>query len=62
MLVPLGADTATDGQVRRRILLADDNADMRDYVLRLLRPGYEVEAVGDGQAALLAARANAGRT
>jgi signal transduction histidine kinase len=31
---------------------------MRDYVVRLLRPGYEVEAVDDGQAALLAARAN----
>src|SRR6202012_3743343 len=25
---------------RRRILLADDNADMREYVTRLLRPGY----------------------
>ena len=31
---------------------------MRDYVVRLLRPGYEVEAVRDGQAALLAARRN----
>lgn len=40
-----------------RILLADDNADMRDYVRRLLvAQGYEVEAVGDGQAALAAAR------
>lgn len=42
----------------RRILLADDNADMRDYVMRLLRPAYRVQAVGDGQAALVAARAN----
>ncbi len=35
------------------ILLADDNADMRDYVKRLLvGQGYEVETVGDGLAAL----------
>ena len=40
-----------------RILLADDNADMRAYVRRLLRAqGYEVEAVADGEAALAAAR------
>jgi signal transduction histidine kinase len=38
-----------------RILLADDNADMRDYVSRLLEQHYDVEAVGDGQAALDAA-------
>jgi signal transduction histidine kinase len=41
-----------------RILWADDNADMRDYVRRLLGQRYEVEAVADGQAALEAARAN----
>jgi diguanylate cyclase (GGDEF)-like protein/PAS domain S-box-containing protein len=39
---------------RARILLADDNADMRNYVRRLLAPRYEVEAVGDGEAALAA--------
>ena len=38
-----------------RILLADDNPDMRDYVGRLLGEFYEVEAVADGQAALEAA-------
>ncbi|NJL23602.1 MAG: response regulator [Leptolyngbyaceae cyanobacterium SM1_3_5] len=37
-----------------RILLADDNADMRDYVQRLLSEFYEVEAVADGEAALQA--------
>ncbi len=42
-----------------RILLADDNADMRAYVQRLLRPLYEVEAVPDGEAALAAARRQA---
>ena len=39
---------------RARILLADDNADMRDYVRRLLEARYEVETVGDGEAALAA--------
>jgi signal transduction histidine kinase len=38
--------------VRGRVLLADDNADMREYVFRLLSPHFEVEAVSDGQAAL----------
>ena len=40
-----------------RVLLADDNADMREYVRRLLAGrGYEVEAVTDGEAALAAAQ------
>ena len=39
-----------------RILLADDNADMRDYVTRLLRERWEVEAVADGALALARAR------
>ena len=39
-----------------RILLADDNADMRDYVNRLLSQQYEVESVPDGLAALDSAR------
>jgi signal transduction histidine kinase len=41
---------------RRRILLADDNADMRDYVRRLLADRYDVQAVPDGLAALAAAQ------
>ena len=36
----------------RRILLADDNADMREYIKRLLSPVWEVETVADGRAAL----------
>jgi PAS domain S-box-containing protein len=40
-----------------RILLADDNADMRLYVARLLRPYWQVDVVGDGVAALNAALA-----
>ncbi len=40
-----------------RILLADDNADMRAYISRLLREsGAQVEAVPDGQFALDAAK------
>ena len=37
-----------------RILLADDNADMRRYVQRILKPYYEVQTVNDGEAALAA--------
>lgn len=39
-----------------RILWADDNSDMRDYVKRLLSPYWTVEAVADGMAALDRAR------
>ena len=40
------------------MLLADDNADLRDYISRLLADhGYEVETVADGEAALAALRA-----
>ena len=39
-----------------RIVLADDNADMRDYVSRLLQPYWRVEATLDGQFALEAIR------
>jgi signal transduction histidine kinase/PleD family two-component response regulator len=40
-----------------RVLLADDNADLRRYATRLLEEHYQVEAVGDGEQALAAARA-----
>ncbi len=39
---------------RPRVLLADDNADMREYVRKLLKTQYEVVAVADGEAALAA--------
>jgi len=39
-----------------RILLADDNADMRGYFTSLLSPDYRLEVVPDGEAALGAAR------
>jgi PAS domain S-box-containing protein len=44
-----------DGR-RPRIVWADDNADMRDYVGRLLGPLYDMEAVADGEAALAAVK------
>jgi PAS domain S-box-containing protein len=40
-----------------RVLVADDNADMREYLARLMRAaGYDVTTVIDGQAALDAVR------
>ncbi|NKE68443.1 response regulator [Ramlibacter sp. RBP-2] len=41
---------------RARVVLADDNADMRAYVARLLAPAHDVEAVADGEEALAAVR------
>jgi len=59
--LPEGAASrsAADGQPqplaeRGRILLADDNADMRDYIRRLLGDRWHVETVGDGREALRA--------
>jgi signal transduction histidine kinase len=40
---------------RPRVLMADDNADMRQYVGRLLAEHYRVEAFPDGEAALSSA-------
>jgi CheY-like chemotaxis protein len=48
--VPMGA--------RARVLWADDNSDMREYVARLLRQSYDVQSVPDGLAALDAALAS----
>ncbi|MFO0950136.1 MAG: hypothetical protein U0835_03095 [Isosphaeraceae bacterium] len=46
----------SDAQDRPRILLADDNADMRDYLRRLLGGLYVVDAVPDSEEALRAIR------
>jgi PAS domain S-box-containing protein len=50
-----GRDGEVGAGVRPRVLVADDNADMRQYLARLLRGPYEVEEVADGRAALAAA-------
>jgi PAS domain S-box-containing protein len=49
-------DAGTVAQPGACVLLADDNADMRDYVRRLLGTRYAVTAVADGAAALAAIR------
>ena len=54
--IPVPCPPTLNGEKRTRILVADDNADMRQYLVRLLSERYEVEAVQDGAAALAAAR------
>jgi signal transduction histidine kinase len=51
-------DEAPAPASRARVLLADGNTDMRNYVGRLLRRSYEVQTVGDAEAALQAALAS----
>lgn len=51
---PSAADSLESA--RARILIADDNADMRAYLRQLLEPQYQVDLVPDGWAALEAAR------
>ena len=61
--LPAVHDTAADSyrrsetvaRDRPRVLVADDNADVRQYVSRLLSDHYEVEALPDGESALAAA-------
>jgi signal transduction histidine kinase/DNA-binding NarL/FixJ family response regulator len=50
------SDTLARRDGSTRILLADDNADMREYVTRLLGDRWTIQAVADGAAALDAAR------
>uniref|UniRef100_Q01RZ5 histidine kinase n=1 Tax=Solibacter usitatus (strain Ellin6076) TaxID=234267 RepID=Q01RZ5_SOLUE len=52
------ARSRTTAGTRERILLADDNPDMREYVERLLRDRYDVTAVASGEEALHAAISN----
>ena len=47
-----GSEPKVEWTPRAKVLLADDNADLRDYVTRLLEPNYQVVAVPDGEAAL----------
>jgi PAS domain S-box-containing protein len=44
---------------RARILVVDDNRDMRDYLVRLLAPHWELESAADGAQALTLARRRA---
>ena len=47
---------ASQGPSETRILIVDDNADMRRYLSRLLGPRWKIEATADGAAALEAIR------
>ena len=46
------AVTAVDPALRPRVVLAEDNRDMREYLQRLLAGAYRVECVADGESAL----------
>ncbi|MDB6102373.1 MAG: Multi-sensor hybrid histidine kinase [Gammaproteobacteria bacterium] len=53
---PLSRDSHARELPTARVLVADDNADMRAYLRELLEPVYEVQVAPDGLAALEAAR------
>ncbi|MCD2195511.1 SpoIIE family protein phosphatase [Actinomycetospora endophytica] len=55
---PSRPEVPHDGEVAGRVLVADDNADMRAYVARLLEPRCTVITVADGGAALARALAD----
>ena len=55
---PAAEPVAAGAADRPRVLVADDNADMREYLARLLRARYEVTAVGNGAEALAAIGSN----
>ncbi|HLX70305.1 MAG TPA: ATP-binding protein, partial [Verrucomicrobiae bacterium] len=55
-LPPISFESIESATTRARVLVADDNADMRQYVARLLSKHYNVETVSDGRAALTVAR------
>ena len=52
VLVPPETPGLQGAERRSRIVLADDNADMREYVRKLLASSCDVQAVSDGEAAL----------
>ena len=53
--VPAAPEERMKLDAKPRVLIADDNADMRAYIRRILEDGgYTVEAAGDGSAALAA--------
>jgi len=49
---PPGASASESASSRVRILVVDDNADMREYLSSLLSQRYAVECVSDGQVAV----------
>ena len=57
-LLPVPCPPASQAELRPRILVADDNSDMRQYLARLLSEQYEVETVANGRSALQFAHEN----
>ncbi|MBC7371887.1 MAG: response regulator, partial [Bdellovibrionaceae bacterium] len=55
---PLTSEVTQEKAPRSRVLLADDNVDMRGYLKSLLQAEWDVVAVGDGEAALDSASHN----
>ena len=64
-VAPIGPNTPNAGEIapaaesageKKLVLVADDNADMRDYLSHLLQDEYRVHAVCDGLQAIEAAR------
>jgi signal transduction histidine kinase/serine phosphatase RsbU (regulator of sigma subunit) len=53
---PLTADEAAMRRLMPAVIVAEDNADMREYIERLLQPHYRVTIVSNGAQALDAAR------
>ncbi len=51
-------ETPAGAARRRRVLVVDDNADMRHYLTRLLAPAFEIEAATNGGEALRRIRAS----
>ncbi|MBV8357065.1 MAG: response regulator [Deltaproteobacteria bacterium] len=54
--LPIASASLVNASNRSRVLIADDNADMRQYLAHLLNEQYELKLVGNGQAALLMAK------
>lgn len=53
---PAAPQNDAEPKSRAKVLLADDNADLREHISRLLRPHFDVECVPDGTAALAVVR------
>jgi PAS domain S-box-containing protein len=56
--LPAGMEVAAPVPGAKRILLADDNADMRHYIQQILSPQFQVDAVTNGVDALAVIEAN----
>ena len=48
----IAGPAATQSETAPQVLIADDNADMREYLRRILGQSYRVDVVGDGRDAL----------